>query len=113
MNGARALMSLSHYVGHRPPANKPVPGFRTAPPASCSTADPPNAGNMSNPWTSKNPFMSMWLSAANRSAGIARGKATSAAKRQIAAAQTDAMRQVLDFWSPQPARPASRKKARR
>lgn len=66
-----------------------------------------------NPWIRKNPLMSMWLSAANRSAGSARGKATAAAKRQIATAQADAMRQFLDFWTPQPAKPAARKKARR
>jgi hypothetical protein len=68
---------------------------------------------MRNPWTSKNPFMSMWLSAANKSAGTARGQATAAAKREIASAQADAMRQFLAFWAPQPATPRSRKKARR
>ena len=66
-----------------------------------------------NPWTSKNPFMSMWLSAANRSAGTARGMATAAAKRQIATAQADAMRQILEFWSVQPPQLRPRKKARR
>lgn len=69
---------------------------------------------MRNPWTSKNPFMSMWLSAANRSAGTARGIAASSAKRQIASAQADAMRQIVDFWAPpQAATVRSRKKARR
>ena len=79
---------------------------------------------MSNPWTKKNPMMSMWLSAANRSAGVARGKASSAARRQIATtqaeamrqiatAQAEAMRQILDFWTLQPAKPTRRKKARR
>ena len=68
---------------------------------------------MSNPWIRKNPLMSMWLSAANRSAGTARGKATAAARRQIATAQADAMRQFLDFWTPKPAKPVTRKKARR
>jgi hypothetical protein len=68
---------------------------------------------MRNPWTSKNPFMSMWLSAANRTAGTARGQATAAAKRQVASAQADAMRQFLDFWAPQAAKPRARKKARR
>lgn len=47
---------------------------------------------MANPWTRKNPFMSMWLSAANKSAAAARGTATRAAKRQVATAQGDAMR---------------------
>lgn len=69
--------------------------------------------SMSNPWTKKNPLMSMWLSAANRTAGAARGQATSAAKRGVAAAQADATRQILDFWSGQAPKPAPRKKARR
>ena len=68
---------------------------------------------MRNPWTSKNPFMSMWLSAANKAAGTARGTATAAAKRQIATAQADAMRQFLDFWTPQAPTVRPRKKARR
>ena len=36
---------------------------------------------MSNPWLKKNPFMSMWLSAANRAAGTFRGQATAAVKQ--------------------------------
>lgn len=68
---------------------------------------------MPNPWTSKNPFMSLWLSAANKAAGTARGKATAAARRQIATAQTDTMRQFLDLWAPQAAPPRSRRKAPR
>ena len=36
---------------------------------------------MANPWLKKNPFMSMWLSAANSVAGKARGQATAQAKR--------------------------------
>ena len=45
---------------------------------------------MSNPWTKKNPLMSMWLSSANKAMGSARGQATGAAKRQIAATQAEA-----------------------
>ena len=45
---------------------------------------------MSNPWLKKNPFMSMWLSAANRAAGTMRNQATAQAKRQISAALTKA-----------------------
>jgi hypothetical protein len=71
------------------------------------------AGIMRNPWTSKNPIMSMWLSAANRTAGTARGKATAAARRQVAKAQADAMQQFLDFWTLQPPKPAPRRKTRR
>ncbi len=54
---------------------------------------------MRNPWTSKNPFMSLWLSSANKVAGSARGQATAAAKREIASAQADMAKQVVDFWS--------------
>ncbi|MBC7955445.1 MAG: hypothetical protein H7Y33_06215 [Cytophagales bacterium] len=54
---------------------------------------------MRNPWTTKNPFMSAWLSTANRIAGSARGQATAAAKRQVATMQSDAAKQVVDFWS--------------
>lgn len=69
---------------------------------------------MSNPWLKKNPFMSMWLTAANRAAGSARGQATGAAKRQVAATQADATRQVIDFWTGATLqKPAARKKRRR
>ena len=68
---------------------------------------------MANPWTKKNPFMSMWLSSANSVMGSARAKATAAAKRQVASAQADATKQVLDFWSGKAAVPTARKKSRR
>ncbi len=45
---------------------------------------------MANPWLKKNPFMSMWLSAANRVAGSLRSKATAQAKRQVKTAITQA-----------------------
>ena len=54
---------------------------------------------MRNPWTTKNPFMSAWLSAANKVAGSARGQAAAAAKRQVTTMQTEATKQMLDFWS--------------
>ena len=54
---------------------------------------------MRNPWTTKNLFMSAWLSAANKVAGSARGHATAAAKREVAAVQADATRQIVDFWT--------------
>jgi hypothetical protein len=41
---------------------------------------------MPYPLTKKNPFLSLWLSAANAWAGAARGAMTAAAKRQMAAA---------------------------
>lgn len=54
---------------------------------------------MRSPWTTKNPFMSAWLSAANKVAGSARGHATAAAKREVASVQADATRQIVDFWT--------------
>ncbi|MEJ8852951.1 hypothetical protein WKW79_00130 [Variovorax robiniae] len=69
---------------------------------------------MRNPWTTKNPFMSMWLSAANRAVGSAKGQATAATRRNIATAQAEATRQVLDFWGGKTAtKAATRKKTRR
>lgn len=68
---------------------------------------------MNNPWTKKNPLMSMWLSAANKAMGSARGHATGAAKRQVAATQAEAVKQIVDFWSGKPTRPPARKKTRR
>ena len=65
---------------------------------------------MSNPWTTKNPFMSLWLSSANKAMGSARAQTTAAAKRQLATAQAEAARQVVDFWSGTTKPPPSRKK---
>ena len=46
---------------------------------------------MANPWLKKNPFMSMWLSTANRVAGTVRGHATVQARRQVKAAIAEAL----------------------
>ena len=46
---------------------------------------------MVNPWLKKNPFMSMWLSTANRVAGSLRGQATAQAKRQVKAVIAEAI----------------------
>ena len=68
---------------------------------------------MRNPWTTKNPFMSVWLSSANKVMGSARGQATAAAKRQVTAIQADAAKQVIDFWSGKTAtKSVARKKKR-
>jgi len=45
---------------------------------------------MSNPWLKKNPFMSMWLSRANRVAGTFRGQATAQVRQQVKAAVAEA-----------------------
>jgi len=66
--------------------------------------------DMRNPWTTKNPFMSIWLSSANKVMGSARGQATAAAKRQVASVQAEAAKQVIDFWSGKAAPSSSRKR---
>lgn len=54
---------------------------------------------MANPWTKKNPFLSMMLSGANAWAGAARGIAAGQAKRQQTAATRQGAKQVADFWT--------------
>ena len=54
---------------------------------------------MSNPWLKKNPFMSVWLSTANRMAGSLRGQATAQAKRQVKTALTEATNENIKLWS--------------
>ena len=50
---------------------------------------------MANPWTKKNPFMSLWLSGAHRVANRARGQAKAKATKQQAALTGQAAR----FWT--------------
>lgn len=50
---------------------------------------------MANPWTKKNPFLSLWLSGANAVAGRARSAATAEAGRQ----QATLTEQAVRFWS--------------
>lgn len=54
---------------------------------------------MRNPWTTKNPFMSAWLSSANKVMGSARGQTAAVAKRHVVAIQAETTQQVIDFWS--------------
>lgn len=68
---------------------------------------------MRNPWLAKNPFMSAWLSSANKVANSARGQSTAAAKRQVASIQADATQQVLDFWLGKPAATTKRTRKKR
>lgn len=70
---------------------------------------------MKNPWTKKNPFLSMWLSGANAVAGSARSRMTAEAKRQAATAMTQGTKQVVDFWTaalPPAPKKCKKKKAR-
>jgi hypothetical protein len=50
---------------------------------------------MANPWTKKNPFMSLWLSGANRIGSRARGQAKAAATKQ----QSALAKQTVQFWT--------------
>jgi hypothetical protein len=68
---------------------------------------------MRNHWVQKNPFLSAWLSAANTMTGVARGYASAEMHRQMAAAQAEMTRQMIDFWSGKAAMPATRRKKKR
>ena len=70
---------------------------------------------MSNPFLKKNPFMSMFLSGANRIASTMRGQATAQAKRQINAAVTKATNDNLKamLGETAPATPKAKLKRRR
>ena len=54
---------------------------------------------MKNPWLSHNPFLSLWLQAANTAFGVARGHALSAARRQQRAMINESARTMMAFWS--------------
>lgn len=62
---------------------------------------------MSNPWLKKNPFMSMWLSAANRATGAFRGQAAAAVQQ----AGNEALKAGLS-GAAAAAKPRTAKKAR-
>ena len=70
---------------------------------------------MSNPWLKKNPFMSMWLSGANRIAGTMRSQGTAQAKRQISTAVTKVTNDNLKalFGGAAPTLPKAKPKRRR
>jgi hypothetical protein len=54
---------------------------------------------MSNPWLKKNPFMSMWLSSANRMAAPVRGQVAAQARRQVNAVADAAVAEGVKFWT--------------
>ena len=69
---------------------------------------------MKNPWTKKNPLMSIWLSGANAVAGSARSRAIAEGKRQAATMVTQGTKQIIDFWTGKSAaQPAKRKRKQR
>ena len=53
------------------------------------------SNEMKNPWTKKNPLLSMWLSGANAVASSVRGRAIAEGKRQMA----KGAKQATTFWS--------------
>lgn len=57
------------------------------------------ANPMRNPWNKKNPFMSMWLSNANRMAGAARGRMTAESKRAASTAMAEGTKQMMAVWT--------------
>ena len=68
---------------------------------------------MSNPLLQQNPFMSMWLSTANRMAGSFRGQAAAQAKRHAKTALTKATNENIKLWSDAVTPAAVRSKRRR
>jgi hypothetical protein len=54
---------------------------------------------MTNLWLKKNPFMSLWLSSANRVAGAARGQVAAEVKRQTASESQKATTDLVKFWT--------------
>ena len=50
---------------------------------------------MADPWTKKNPLLSLWLSGANAFAGRARGAGAAEARRQ----RTSSAKRVARLWS--------------
>ena len=68
---------------------------------------------MSNPWLKKNPFMSLWLSTANRMAGSIRGQAVAQVSRQVKAAATEATNENIRLWSAAATGPAAKKTRKR
>jgi hypothetical protein len=53
---------------------------------------------MNNPYLKKNPFMSLWLSGANRIAGAVRGQAAAEVKRTLNASVAQASEDNLKRW---------------
>jgi hypothetical protein len=53
---------------------------------------------MANPWTKKNPFMSIWLSGANAMAGRVGGHAKAEAAKQLTALTNRATRVWTNTW---------------
>ena len=59
----------------------------------------PRGPSMTNPWLKTNPWLSLWLSAANRATAVTRNAVTAEAHRQTTRAIAEGHRQMLEFWS--------------
>jgi len=66
----------------------------------------------SNPWTKKNPLLSIWLSNANAIAGAARSRAIAEGHRQMSQMMTQGAKQVIDFWTGAAMMPTPKRKRR-
>jgi truncated hemoglobin YjbI len=55
---------------------------------------------MANPWTKKNPFLSMFLSGANAASGRARGVWMRQARRNQTTVVKQAARSWVELWTP-------------
>jgi hypothetical protein len=67
---------------------------------------------MSKRPTKKNPFLSLWLSGANKVAGTGRGLWQAAARQQQSAMIREAGKMATSFWTGALKTPASRKRGK-
>ena len=68
---------------------------------------------MKSPWTSKNPFLSMYFSGANAVVGAARGRIAAEFRRQAKTMMTAGARQMIGFWSEIPVGTVPRRRKRK
>ena len=68
---------------------------------------------MGNPWSKKNPYLSLWLSGANAIVGAAHGRARDSARRQAASAARQVTEAVVNAWLTPFAAPKPRRRKRR
>ena len=66
---------------------------------------------MKNPWTKKNPFMSLWLSGAHTAMNTARGHATAESRRNAGRLMREVTGQALGFWTAATAPPLAKSRS--
>ena len=54
---------------------------------------------MGNPWTKRNPLLSMWMSGANAVMGATRAHLTAQTRRNAIAIGHANAKQIVDFWT--------------